>query len=50
MELLYAWLKDIDDFQNSFKLVSELKKGDLFLKVCRNTPKFVQRKLYLSDD
>lgn len=25
-------------------------KGDVFIKFCKNTNKFVQRKLYLSDD
>lgn len=49
---MYARLRDItsSDFKSTLKLTTELKKGDVFLKVCRNTPKFVQRKLYLSDD
>ena len=45
-------LKDLQsgDFQSTLKLTKQLKKGDVFLKICRNTVKFVQRKLYLSDD
>lgn len=45
-------LRDIQtsDFQSTLKLTKELKQGDVFLKVCRNTIKFVQRKIYLSND
>lgn len=52
MENVYARLRDINvsDFKSSLKLTNELKKGDIFLKVCRNTPKFVQRKIYLNED
>lgn len=49
---MYMRLRDINtsDFQGTLKLTKELKNGDVFLKVCRNTVKFVQRKIYLSDD
>lgn len=52
MENVYARLRDINasDLKGSLKLTNELKKGDVFLKLCRNTPKFVQRKIYLSND
>ena len=52
MENVYARLRDINasDFKGSLKLTNELKKGDVFLKLCRNTPKFVQRKIFLSND
>lgn len=51
-EYMYMRLRDLNssDFQGSLKLTKELKKGDVFLKVCRNTIKFVQRKIFLSDD
>lgn len=49
---MYMRLKDLHsgDFQSTLKLTKELKKGDVFLKSCLNTNKFVQRKIYLSDD
>jgi len=52
MENVYARLRDINasDLKGSLKLTNELKKGDVFLKLCRNTSKFVQRKLFLSND
>lgn len=40
----------MSDFQNALKLTKQLKKGDIFVKACRNTNKMVQRKIYLSDD
>ena len=52
METLYARLKDVEssDFSAVLNLTKDLMKGDVFLKVCKNTNKFVQRKIYLSED
>ena len=52
METLYVRLRDIGsiDFQEMLNLTKTLMKGDVFLKVCRNTNKFVQRKIFLSED
>ena len=51
METLYARLKDVSSFDITgvLNLTKDLIKGDVFLKVCRNTNKFVQRKIYLSE-
>ena len=52
METLYARLKDVEssDFSAVLNLTKDLMKGDVFLKVCKNTNKFVQRKIYLSEN
>ena len=38
------------DIKGAFELAKDLMKGDVFLKVCKNTNKFVQRKISLSPD
>ena len=52
METLYARLRDVSSFDltGALNLTKDLMKGDVFLKVCKNTNKFVQRKLSLSED
>lgn len=40
----------IVDIKGAFDLAKDLMKGDIFLKACKNTNKFVQRKIYLSPD
>lgn len=52
METLYARLKDIssNDIKSVLKLTKDLMKGDVFLKICWSTKKFVQRRIYLSAD
>lgn len=52
-ENIYIVLKgiiDSGDFQKTLQLTKQLKKGDVFIKICANTIKMVQRKLYLSED
>lgn len=52
IETLYARLRGIasNDFQAILKLTKELMKGDVFLKACYGAKKFVQRRIYLSED
>ena len=52
IENLYARLKDLSmsNLKEAFEFTKDLMKGDVFLKVCKNTNKFVQRKIYLSKD
>ena len=51
METLYARIRDISSFDvaGAMQLRKDLMKGDVFLKACKNTNKFVQRKIYLSE-
>lgn len=38
------------DLQGMLKITKDLMKGDVFLKVCRKSNKFAQRKVYLTQD
>ena len=40
----------MSNLDEAFAFTKDLMKGDVFLKVCKNTNKFVQRKIYLSKD
>jgi hypothetical protein len=52
IETLYARLKDlsVSNIGDALAYTKDLIKGDVFLKVCKNTNKFVQRKIMLSED
>lgn len=49
---IYGRLKDlaVSNIKQAIEISKELIKGDIFLKVCKNTNKFVQRKVFLSKD
>lgn len=51
METLYNRLKGISSFDiiGALNLAKDLMKGDVFLKICKSTNKFVQRKVSLSE-
>ena len=51
-ETVYSRLKDISlhDIPGALNIANDLKKGDVFLKICRSTCKFVQRRVNLSSD
>lgn len=40
----------MSNLKEAFDFTKDLMKGDVFLKICKNTNKFVQRKIYLSED
>jgi hypothetical protein len=45
-------LKDlaVSNIGEAIEISKELMKGDIFLKICKSTNKFVQRKVFLSKD
>jgi hypothetical protein len=49
---IYGRLKDlaVSNIGEAFELSKELIKGDIFLKICKSTNKFVQRRVFLSED
>jgi hypothetical protein len=51
-EAIYARIKDlaVSNIGEAIQLSKELIKGDIFLKVCKSTRKFVQRRIWLSND
>lgn len=40
----------MSNLKEAFDFTKDLMKGHIFLKICRNSNKFVQRKIYLSKD
>lgn len=40
----------VSNIGEAIEISKELIKGDTFLKVCRSSKKFVQRKVFLSQD
>lgn len=49
---IYGRLKDlaVSNIGEAIEISKELMKGDIFLKICKSTNKFVQRKVFLSED
>jgi hypothetical protein len=40
----------VSNVGEAIQLSKELINGDIFLKICKSTNKFVQRKVFLSED
>lgn len=52
MEQIYPRIKDLQflEINKLNELRNRLMEGDVFLKVCRTSNKFVQRKVYITKD
>lgn len=52
MEQIYPRIKDLQflEINKLNELRNRLMEGDVFLKVCRTSNKFVQRKVYITTD